>query len=227
MAMQTPSIAAPAPRRPGRRLGLGLAVGAVVAVALGIGLWRADRHGSTTDPAAPPPAAVERPAGGGAAETVATVYIVGSAAEADKLQHAIAEGDAIRATMGEAALDSSVLVVASEQDEAVLQMLAEQDAIRAQLGLPQHRFVDLRAPAAGVPSQEPAAYSDAEMYQRWLQAQGAPAPAAGLRPGGAATETPGPMGGLAELMRDGGVPASVGFHPGTGSCGTVAEATTC
>jgi hypothetical protein len=220
MTMQTSSIVVPAPRRgPGRRFGLGLALGAVVAVAAGVGLWQAGRDGAT-DPASPPPTAVERTVTPRSAESAPTVYVVGSAAQAEAMERAIAEADAIRATLGEPALNDSVLVVASETEETALQVLAEQDAIRAELGLPPFQIVDLRAPAASLPRVDAVSYSDAEMYQRWLQAQGA------------AAEGAAPMGGLAELIRDGGTPASAGVQVATvrsetGGCGTVAHAAAC
>jgi hypothetical protein len=221
MTMQTSSIVVPAPRRgPGRRLGLGLALGAVVAVAAGVGLWQSGRDSGTTEPAAPPTTAVERTVTPRSTVTGPTVYVVGSAEQAEAMQRAITEADNIRASLGETYLNESVLLVASAEDEAVLTMLAEQDAVRDQMGLPPIRIVDLRVPAASLPRVDAASYSDAEMYQRWLQAQGASAEGAV------------PMGGLAELIRDGGAPASAGVQAATvrseaGVCGTTVGATFC
>jgi hypothetical protein len=221
MTMQNSSIVVPAPRRgPGRRFGLGLALGAVVAVAAGVGLWQAGRDSGTTEPATPPTTAVERTVTPRSTIAGTTVYVVGSAEQAEAMQRAIAEADAIRATLGEPALNESVLVVASAEDEGVLAMLAEQDGVRNQLGLPPIQIVDLRVPAVSLPRVDAASYSDAEMYQRWLQAQASSAEGAP------------PMGGLAELISDGGAPASIGVPAATtrseaGGCDTVLGPTFC
>ena len=216
MTTQTPAIAIPAPRHgPGRRLGFGLAIGAVVAVTAGVGLWQAER-GGTTDPASPPTAAVERTAEARPAETATTVYVVGSAAQAEAVQRGIADADAIRAQVGEASLATQVTVVADGEADAFFRMMAEQDAIRAELGLPGLTVVDLRpqpAAAEGVGSIDPAASSDQELYQRWLAAQAATGPEPVSHPDGAGVTVPATgavetMGGLAELIRDGGTPAA-------------------
>src|SRR5215208_4102947 len=112
MTTQTPSIAVPAPGRgPGRRLGL--AIGAVIAVAAGVGLWQANRGGGTTDTESPPTTAVARPSVAQSTEPVQTVYVVGSQAQADAMRAALAEADAIRASLGEAPLLDQVPVVSA------------------------------------------------------------------------------------------------------------------
>jgi hypothetical protein len=195
MTTQTPSIAVPAPGRgPGRRLGLGLAVGAVIAVAAGVGLWQANRGGGTTDTESPPTTAVARPSVAQSTEPVQTVYVVGSQAQADAMRAALAEADAIRASLGEAPLLDQVTVVSDAGADTFFRMMAEQDALRAQLGLPSLTVVDLRAPAASLPPLDAAPVSDAEMYQRWQQAQGAPVAAVDPRPPvGAAASAASPM----------------------------------
>ncbi len=44
---------------------------------------------------------------------------------------------------------------------------------RGTAGLPPTHVFDLRQPAASAPALDPAAFSDQEMYARWLQAQAA------------------------------------------------------
>jgi len=194
MTTQTTSIAAPAPRRgPGRALRIGLALGAVVAIGAGVGLWRAERGGDTADPATPPTTAVARPSTAASAEPVRTIYVVGSEEQAVAMQAALAEADAIGVQSGAAPRIDQVMVVPDAEADAFFRMMAEQDALRAQLGLPGATVVDLRhQPSAAAPT---------------------PADTAG---------------GLAELIRDGGVPASLGVPTAAArseaeNCGTVPD----
>ena len=184
MTLQTPSIVIPSPRRGPNRLLIGLAA-AALAVAVGAGIWQAQRNDSAGETATAPAAGVERPAGARAAESAPTIYLVGSQAEAAKVQAFINEADAVRAHLGEPPLVEQVAVVAPENADAFLRIMGEQDAVRAGLGLPSVRVVDLR-PA-------PAAQSDTR-------------------------------GGVAELIRDSGSPASLGIkseaHSEPGTCHT-------
>jgi len=141
---QTPAIVTPHPRRggPGRRLLLGLAAAAVAALA-GAGLWQATRDGGT-ETATPPAVAVEQPVVARPLESAPTYYLVRTAVQADAMRAELqASGAMVTANPGD-----TVLLIASAEDEAALRMLVEQDAIRAELGLPPVRFVDLRAPVA-------------------------------------------------------------------------------
>ena len=76
--------------------------------------------------------------------------------------------------MGTAVPTAEVLVVATAEDEQRLQRaIAEHDLIHGGLGLPPAQVVDLRQLRASTPALDPAAFSDREMYARWLQAQAA------------------------------------------------------
>ena len=154
MTVQTPTIAVPAARRgPGRRRGLGLAVGALVAVAAGIGLRQVGRDGGATDPASPPATAVERTVAPRPAEAETTVYVVGSPEQAEATRAGLAEADAVRAQLAQSPLAYQVVVVADGEADAFFRMMGEQDAVRAQLGLPSLVVDDLRAAGgATVPS---------------------------------------------------------------------------
>jgi len=181
-----PTVGRP-PRMHTKHLGaLASAMVFVLLIAAGVGLWQATRG---EEVAAPPsevalsavPAPVT-PVSTRTEDLAPTYYLVGSQQQAEAMRAAIAEADVLRASLGEAAQESTVLLVASAEDEAVLLILVEQAAIRDQLRLPPIRFVDLRAPVASPPPFDAAALTDAEMYQRWQQAQGAPVPSVKPRP---------------------------------------------
>ena len=199
MTLQTTSIAVPSPRRGPGRLLIGLAA-AAVAVAAGVGLWQAERGGDATETAVAPVTTGAPSAGVRSADTTPTLYIVGSQAEAATAQAFINEADAVRAHLGETSLVEQVVVVSGAERDAFLQSMREQDGIRAALGLPSIRVVEL-----GAPSTAPA--------------------------GTTAGTQSGEQGGLAELIRDGGSPASLGAQAANrseaGVCHTTAEARAC
>ena len=170
MTMQTPSIAIPrAPRTPGRRTIIGLAVGAALAVAAGVGLWTTNRGGDATT-VSQPTAPVERSVTMNHTDAGPTYYVVASQAQADTVQTGINEANAIRAQLGAAPLAAEVLGFASAEDEAFfLSALQEADTDHGGLGLPGVTVVDLRTqPTASTPALDQAAFSDQEMYARWL-----------------------------------------------------------
>ena len=154
MTTQTPSIAIPTRRRgSGRRRLLGLTGAAIIAVVAGASLWQVERSRDATDTAPPQPTtAVARPAVVQATEAVVqTVYVVGSQAQADATQAALAEANAVREQLGAAPLADLVTVVADAEADAFFRMMGEQDAVRANLGLPSMVVVDLRSqPSATV-----------------------------------------------------------------------------
>lgn len=165
------------------------AAGSAVALSMlaGIAVWQtrtvADTETAQTE-VAPGAASAPamRPAGAQTEDLVTVVYLVASPEQADMVNRGIAEVDFIRAQSGEPVLNWEVLLVASEADEVALQQLVELDAIRDQIGLPPFGLVDLRVPAAGLPPRDAVAISDAEAYQHWQQAQGAPISSIDPRP---------------------------------------------
>ena len=187
MTMPTPSIAIPrAPRRPGRRTFIGLAVGAALAVAAGVGLWEANRGGdSTTAGEQAPSAAMVAPAARVApVDTILTVNIVGTEEAKLRLEQGLDEGSAIRDLQGERPLENHVVLVAATDEEAnrIVQAYSDhQDG----LGQPV-KFNDFRTRAAA-PAAPPV--SDQEMYQRWLQTGARPPQPAGAALRQAADDT--------------------------------------
>lgn len=158
------------PRRGNTKQVLGAAAAAAVALATlaGIATWQARTAGEAgkaesgiASGATSATVESEATARGGIAPTLdahtrggstampSIVYVAGSHEQADALRAAIAEADVYRMWLGEAVPRTQVLLFATADDEAVLQMLVEQDAIRGELGLPATRIVDLRTlPAA-------------------------------------------------------------------------------
>ena len=199
MTLQTTSIAVPSPRRGPGRLLIGLAA-AAVAVAAGVGLWQAERGGDATETAVASVTSGAPPAAARSADTTPTLYIVGSQAEAVTAQAFINEADAVRAHLGETSLVEQVVVVSGAERDAFLQSMREQDGIRAALGLPSIRVVEL-----GAQSMAPAGVT-----------------------AGTQSNT---QGGLAELIREGGSPASSGVQTAIRNepddCHTTAEARAC
>src|SRR5258708_2112555 len=72
------------------------------------------------------------------------VYIVRSAEQASMLQQGIDEGDGIRYQMGLAPLDATVVQIDPGTPEAMLRTVADLNAVRYTLGLPDVQVVDLR-----------------------------------------------------------------------------------
>ena len=154
MTSQTPAITIPSPRRGlRRRLVLGLAAAAALTVAVGAGLWQVARSGTTdttsqatsTTLAAP---ASTRPV---ASAPTLTLVLAGSPAEADAVQARLSAAAALVAPLGAAALVDQLAVVTAADPDAFAQTIAEQHAMRAGLGLPSIRVVDLRTPPAAAP----------------------------------------------------------------------------
>ena len=165
MTMQTPPVALPRPRRGlSRRLvrGLGFAAAALtVAVAVGAGLWQVARHGtteSTSQATTLAPPASTRPV---ASAPTLTLVLAGSQAEADAVQARLSAAAALVAPLGAAALVDQLAVVTAADPDAFAQTIGEQDAMRAGLGLPSIRVVDLRTPPAAAPADPLARELDA------------------------------------------------------------------
>ena len=169
MTMQTPAIAIPrAPRTPGRRLVIGLAAGAALALAAGVGLWDANRGRDATT-VSQPTAPVERSVTTSHSDAGPTYFLVASQAQADTVQAGITDVNAIRAELGEPLLDDQVLVVSAADAGAAFWVASQEaDSMRQLLGLVGATIVDLRQPTASTPALDPAAYSDQAMYSRWL-----------------------------------------------------------
>ena len=157
MTMPTPSIAIPrAPRRPGRRTVIGLAAGAALAVAAGVGLWEANRGGDATMAGEQAPSAVVaapaarvRPA-----DAIITVSIVDSQEEKLRLERGLDEGTALHAQLGERPLANQVVLVAATTEEAV-RLMELYSGYQNVLGQPV-TFNDFRARAAA-PAAAPVA----------------------------------------------------------------------
>ncbi len=104
----------------------------------------------------------------------AVVYLVSSPEQADRVQ---ADIDAARAFVAEQWISlpqATVLVVGTPEDEArAAELLDAGQYFRLTTGHPALRVVDLRLALASAPPLDPAAFSDQELYSRWLQAQAA------------------------------------------------------
>jgi len=199
MTIQTPAIVIPRPRRgSGRRLFIGLAA-AALALTVGAGLWLAGRDGGT-ESATPPAVAVEQPAVVRPVETAATYYLMGSQAEADAMRVNIAQ-------LGEGLLPEVVTVVTTADADAFFRDMRDLNDIRAGFGLPSVTVVDLRTRSA---------VTERVTTNGLSELDGAP-----VAPATAATAAAAPpadtLGGLAELIRDGGTPASLGLPTTTGA----------
>jgi hypothetical protein len=74
-----------------------------------------------------------------------TVYMVGSQAEATRVMDTIAEGNRLLDQFGKPAFNADVIVITSAaEEEWVLRANAESDSIRASMGLPPMKVIDLR-----------------------------------------------------------------------------------
>jgi len=80
-------------------------------------------------------------------EGAQTVYLVGSAAEAEHFRWSIAEAEAIRVALGAPRLTVAILVIGDREEEHILYGLGDAAATRGSLGLPGLVVVDLRTPA--------------------------------------------------------------------------------
>ena len=199
MTVRTPSIAIPIPtpiptrprgRRP-RLIGLAAALAVIVVVAAGVGLWQATRgeEAVTPTPEAALPTSPAIPVG---ASTVApTYYRVSSPEQAVLVQ---ADIDAVGAYLCGSqspcpAWSSTALRVLEagtpEAAARAAELLGVEYHVRLSTGQPDLRVVDLRAPAAGAPPTDLPATSDAQLYQRWQQAQAATGPEPVSHPDGA------------------------------------------
>lgn len=207
MNSQTSSISIPVSRRSGRRRHTGLLVGtlAVAVVLAGAGFWQSQRDSGRTQPASEPATAMERPVKVPSVETPTTIYVVASAEQEAAVLAALDEANVVRLQRGEAPMFDQVLLVPND-DMDVLQVMNEQDAIRASLGLPSLTVVDLRGQVATAAPVDITAET--------------------------AAGTADTRGGLAELIRDGGtrsLPAA-GVPAGQDeetSCGAVAGPIIC
>jgi hypothetical protein len=149
MTIQTVPVAAPPkPRRTQFIIAAGAAV--VISMATGIGAWRAGGDGGANvgeQPVAPLPAPTT-PAARPAADTAPRYYLGASQEQAATLQAAMTEADMLLGAFGEVTVPAYVEVIDSAEAEAAfLQAVGEADNIRATLGLPPMRIVDLREDA--------------------------------------------------------------------------------
>jgi hypothetical protein len=177
MTIQMPSITAAPKQRKTQVLTAAAGVVLALATAAGVGAWQAGRDGGSVgeQPATSMPAPVQRAIGRTAA-AAPTYYLVASAADAGAVEAALEEANAVRVTSGEATRAPQVTWFDSTEAEASFwSARAEQE--RAGPDLAPVRVVDLRTPVASAAAQDPAAFSDQELFQRWHQAQAA-APAA-------------------------------------------------
>ena len=176
MTSQTASIA-PTPKQR-RTQFITAAAGAVLALvtAAGIGGWQLrDQQSASTaghEAAAPVSAAVTPPAPTTAVREDAVVYLVSSSEQADRVQADIAAARAFVAGEAISLPQATVLVVGTPEDAArVAELLGTEQHVHFTSGRPALRVVDLRPATTSAPPLDPAAFSDQELYSRWLQAQ--------------------------------------------------------
>ncbi len=151
----------------------------LTAALLAMGGWHVSREGSTstsTTHSAPIGQPV-RPAAVHADERidrVPTTYLVESPEQAALTLKSIDEANAIREGVGESPLRDEVVLLASAAEEAVFWAgIHEADRPRESLGLPPMSVIDLRQPVGSTPAPDPAAFSDQELYARWVRVQAA------------------------------------------------------
>jgi hypothetical protein len=162
--------------KPGTRGPIGMTALTLVMLG-GVVLWQLRQDGAVTTGRAPAPAqqvamadqhrdptvTVGRLTGAGPsgrtgrADTTVTVYLAGSATQADQLQRSFAEAAAGRLQRGRPALDETVVIGpgAEAGEDAMPRLLWELDDLYA-LGLPGMVVVDLRSgPPEGAPDAAP------------------------------------------------------------------------
>ena len=168
-------------RMPQRRLRIVATAGAALLAAglLAIGGWHLSREGSTstsTTHSAPIGQPV-RPAAVHADERidrVPTTYLVESPEQVALTLNSLDEANAIRESVGESPLRDEVVLLASAAEEAVFWAgIHEADRLRESLRLPPMSVIDLRQPVGSTPAPDPAAFSDQELYARWMRVQAA------------------------------------------------------
>ncbi len=147
-----------------------------VAVVTAIGVWQLRDQRSTStarqEAAAPVSAAVTRPASTSAGREDAVVYFVSSPEQADRVQAEIAAARAAAEGQGMSLPETMVLVAGTPEDEArAAELLGADQYSRLMSGRSDLRVVDLRPATTSAPPLDPAALSDLEQDQRWLQAQ--------------------------------------------------------
>jgi hypothetical protein len=164
MTIQMPGITAVPKQRKTQFITAAAGVVLALATAAGIGAWQASRDGGTTvgdQPAAsiPVPAPVQRTVGR-TADVAPTIYLVASTADAAAVYAALEETNAVRVTSGEPTHAHRVeRIDSAEADAAFLEMMSIDDGIRASLGLPAVRVIDLRPTDQAAPTA-PATTSD-------------------------------------------------------------------
>ena len=102
------------------------------------------------------------------------ILVVESETSAQPLRAGLNEAELIQATAGGGALKLEVVWFDSAEAEARFQRaIAELNTLHGGLGLTPVAVIDLRARVVRLLPLDPAASSDAEMYQRWRQVQAA------------------------------------------------------
>jgi hypothetical protein len=151
----TPGTARP---RPDNKKQIALSLGGavlVLAAVVGLTIWQVNERDGTSAPTVNvsavespagdtgQPAAAEQPSAVAVREQV--IFLVGSAAQADDLYKALNEANAILASAGEPTRNDQVIVVEpTEAGDAIVKGIAAGQELRAEMGLPPIRLVDLR-----------------------------------------------------------------------------------
>ncbi|HLZ71051.1 MAG TPA: hypothetical protein VKV26_14210 [Dehalococcoidia bacterium] len=129
--------------------GVGLALVGVLSAGAVFGARRlgpgATSHHAVQAAAGHNPAAAVAPAGNSSPAPAATIYLVGSPDQAAVAQAGIDTAEQERLKLGGAATAARVFVVRSAGDEAAQRsMIADENGLRASLGLAEITLVDLR-----------------------------------------------------------------------------------
>jgi hypothetical protein len=125
------------------------AAGAIMAAAIAATAGLATSRGGSSVETAP---VVDAPAAAGRAQTVGraapvlTIYMVGTLEEATVLRGRLDEAEAITASLGLAPFHGELVAVETAADEERLMIAVNHvDMVRAGMGLPSTKVIDLRA----------------------------------------------------------------------------------
>ncbi len=130
--------------------------------------------GTTAAPDIATAMAATTPAAAASQRRQPAVYLVTSEEEATTLRMTLDAAAAIQDSLGLTPQHVDIIVVSSAEDEAQLTLaINEANVIAGGSGLPVTILVDLRPQIASAPvlGQDPAAFSDLQMYARWQAAR--------------------------------------------------------